>query len=233
MECNPLTASRQTRRALRRGKLSFVAVAVTFALVSACQSQPEAGAVREATRLAMESMQQIGAIDALSPNPDANVAAVQAPGDLAKGKRPELRQLSVGRIQAMQAASQKRLRTYFAGAQLDHFLEVDGGQPGRYKGLTLRDGAPGSPAADPSITGDYVFTGGVDNFKTTRVVVDGAEATVSGTATIWLNSALVQKDRTMVRDIPGDITFTAHLVREGSQWKVDQYDDEFVPGSGP
>ena len=37
----------------------------------------------------------------------------------------------------------------------------------------------------------------------------------------------------MVRDIPGDITFTAHLVREGSQWKVDQYDDEFVPGSGP
>lgn len=178
-------------------------------------------------------MQQIGSVDATAVDPDANTKTTQPDGEYDKSERPDLRQIGAEKLPAMYAASEERLRRYFTGDQLDHFVGIDARYPEGYQGLTLPEGSSGSPEADESVPADYEFTGGVDDFKAETVTISGDQADVTGSATIWLNGATVWPDSTHVVTPSSEVTFKAHLVLVGDDWKVDAYDDTFAPGSGP
>lgn len=193
----------------------------------------QAPVVTEVTRQAMEAMQQVGSIEGTSVDPDENAAAAHPAGDFPKADRPDLRRLDMSRVAKAQGVGRHRLAQYFTGRQLGWLMSINDDMQVRYRGLTLEEGAPGSPAADPSATSDYIITGGVDDFDGVRAVMSDDEATVTGMATIWSNSAMVQPESTVVDRIDGVVSFTAHLVRVGGAWKVDKYNDDLTPGTEP
>lgn len=214
---------------------SGAAIAGIAFVASSASSQPgkEDAAIIEAARLAMVAHQQLGAVDALSTDPDANVKAAIAKGRYTKSARPELRQLSNGRISAAQDASKRRLERYFTGAELTFELTLNDRQPARYVALTLPDGAPGSPAVDTTVTADYITTGGANDFHVDTLTTDSTGVTLTGTATIWINGVMIEGDLTEVADPSNKVDFTLHLVKVGDDWKVDSYEAPFAGGSGP
>lgn len=194
------------------------------------QSQPE---VVEAARLAMVARQQIGALNLDTTDPDKNMGNTLDPGFYSLKERADLREIDRVELSEASTLEAKQLNQFFTGAELTNVLRFNADQLVRYQGLMLEDGAPGSPADDPPVTADYVIAGGARNFQVETVLVKANEATVTGTATIWINSAMVMKDETRVEEIPGEVAFDLHLVEQNGVWKVDRYNDDFLPGSGP
>ncbi len=189
--------------------------------------------VTEVTRQAIEAMQQVGSVEGNSVDPDTNAAAAYPTGDFPRADRPDLRKLSRPGLAKAQGAGRRRLAQYFTGKQLGWLMSINDDMQVRYRGLTLDEGAPGSPGSDSSVTSDYIITGGVDDFDGIRAVVGDTEATVTGSARIWSNSAMVEPESTVVDRVDGVVNFAAHLVRLGDQWKVDEYHDDFAPGNEP
>jgi len=182
----------------------------------------------------MEARYQIGAIDALATNPDANTSSVVAKGVYTRSARPALRQLTDGKVAAAHDASAKRLNRYFTGDALTQLLAANDRQPERYQPLTVTDGDPGSPAVTPSATPAYITTGGADAFTVATVISDeGGGATVTGTASTWVNTVIVEGGSTEVATPKSTVNFTIHLVKVGNDWKADRYEDPFAEGDAP
>ncbi|MFT4008751.1 MAG: hypothetical protein QM655_01790 [Nocardioidaceae bacterium] len=209
----------------------LLAAAILTTVVS--PSDEETAPVTVATREAMSAMQQITGMAALSIDPDVNETATHETGTFSKSDEPELFRLDKDRIAAAQDVGRQRLEAYFTGKQLDWFLSFNNSMQEEYAGLTVPEGAPGSPEADETVTNNYGLTGGADHFEDVDVALDGDQATVTGSARIWSNGASVRDGATKVDNIDGIVNFKAHLVRSGSEWKVDDYSDEFAPGSEP
>jgi hypothetical protein len=196
-----------------RINLAAFGIGVALLSVAAEPTRSTDLAIIDAARMAMVARQQIGAVDATSTNPDENVTATVAPGHYTKAEGPRPRQLTEARVRTAVQVGRRRLSNFFTGEQLDRDLGYNAIQRVRNQSLVL--------------------TGGATNFEVSAVVLDEGGATVTGTATIWINTATVRREITDVSTIEGDVSFELHLVDVGDQWKVDSYDDDFLPGSGP
>lgn len=210
-----------------------LALAVVMFLTACRTTDPTESQVAEATRLAMECMQQIGSINATSLDPDDNTLAVQDVGTFSASERPDLRHLTKDQLDSMTRTSEACLRRTFTGEPLTHFLQVAASYPRAYEAFTLPDGSPGSPSQDRTANRGYEFTGGVEDFEVDSLSRSGAGADITGSAILWVNGAMVEPATTRVDRVSGQVTFVAHLVLVDGTWKVDSYRDESLPGSMP
>lgn len=197
--------------------------------------------VLAAVQDAIISQQQIGAVDAASASPGADVTATVAPGEYGRSDHPELARLTPAQVASAGEASETRLRRLFTGRQLAYELEVNARQSQSYRPLegasapsATSSGSPSAASSDDGNTNVYILDGGADRFRFTTVSMNGDQATVVGSAHTWLDDAVVEPSLTRVFHPSSIIDFTAQLTESpGGVWQVSDYTWTFAPGYEP